>query len=55
MADGIIARVRGEAKPAGYDGTGSCWLEMGAGEVARVDVDFYTTPWHLHRPAHRCG
>ncbi|MFN8623450.1 MAG: FAD-dependent oxidoreductase [Chloroflexota bacterium] len=44
VADGIIARVRGEAEPAGYDGTGSCWLEMGAGEVARVDVDFYTTP-----------
>lgn len=44
VADGIVARIRGEVPPAGYDGTGSCWLEIGQGDVARVDVDFYTTP-----------
>lgn len=44
VAERIEARVRGDAEPAGYDGTGSCWLEFGRGDVARVDVDFYTTP-----------
>ena len=44
VADGIIARARGAAEPAGFDGTGSCWMEFGRGQVGRVDVDFFTTP-----------
>lgn len=44
VADHLIASVRGEATPPGYDGTGSCYIEFGAEGVARVDVDFFSTP-----------
>ncbi|HVF08170.1 MAG TPA: FAD-dependent oxidoreductase [Actinomycetota bacterium] len=44
VADQLIARVRGEAEPAGFDGTGACWIEFGDHEVGRVDVDFFSTP-----------
>ena len=33
VADQLIARVRGEQEPPGYDGTGACWMEFGAHEV----------------------
>jgi sulfide:quinone oxidoreductase len=46
VADQLVARVRGETEPPGYDGTGSCWIEFGGREVARVDVDFFSTPGH---------
>ena len=32
--------------PAGYDGTGSRYIEFGDEQVARVDVDFVSTPGH---------
>ena len=44
VADQLIARIRGETEPAGYDGTGACWIEFGDHEVGRVDVDFFSTP-----------
>jgi len=44
VADELIALIRGASAPAGYDGTGSCYIEFGGDEVARVDVDFYSTP-----------
>jgi sulfide:quinone oxidoreductase len=46
LADRLIARMRGESDPAGYDGTGACWIEFGDELVARVDVDFFSTPGH---------
>jgi sulfide:quinone oxidoreductase len=46
VADQLVARIRGESEPPGYDGTGSCWIEFGGREVARVDVDFFSTPGH---------
>jgi sulfide:quinone oxidoreductase len=46
VADQLIARLRGESEPPGYDGTGACWIEFGDQEVARVDVDFFSTPGH---------
>lgn len=46
VADQLIARIRGENEPPGYDGTGACWIEFGDHEVARVDVDFFSTPGH---------
>ena len=46
VADQLIARVRGESEPPGYDGTGSCYIEFGDDGVARVDVDFFSTPGH---------
>jgi sulfide:quinone oxidoreductase len=44
VADQLIARIRGADIPAGYDGTGSCYIEFGGEQVARVDVDFFSTP-----------
>ena len=44
VADQLIARIRGEAEPPGYDGTGACYIEFGDDEVGRVDVDFFSTP-----------
>lgn len=46
LADQLIARIHGVAEPPGYDGTGACWMEFGDHEVARVDVDFFSTPGH---------
>lgn len=44
VADQLIARIRGEAAPPDYDGTAACYVEFGDDEVARVDVDFFSTP-----------
>jgi len=46
VADQLIARVRVTSPPPGYDGKGSCYIEFGGHEVARVDVDFFSTPGH---------
>ena len=40
VAQQIISRVRGAATPAAYDGRGICYLELGHGMVAKVDVTF---------------
>lgn len=44
VAQGLIARLRGQDPPPGYDGLGSCYIEFGAGRVGRVDVDFLSGP-----------
>jgi sulfide:quinone oxidoreductase len=44
VAAEIIAHIRGDAAPAPYRGLGSCYLEFGSGEVARVDVEFLAGP-----------
>lgn len=44
VADEIAAEVRGDAAPPGYDGTASCYVDFGRDGVARVDVDFFSTP-----------
>ena len=46
VADQLIARIRGQAEPPDYDGTGACWIEFGDHQVGRVDVDFFSTPGH---------
>jgi sulfide:quinone oxidoreductase len=46
VADQLIARIRGANEPPGYDGRGACYIEFGGDEVARVDVDFFSTPGH---------
>ena len=46
VADQLIARIRGAVEPPGYDGKGACYIEFGGDEVARVDVDFFSTPGH---------
>jgi sulfide:quinone oxidoreductase len=44
VADHLIAQIREAEGAAAYDGRGSCYIELGAGEVARVDVDFLSGP-----------
>jgi sulfide:quinone oxidoreductase len=44
VAEQLIARLRGEPEPPGYDGTGTCYIEFGDRGVGRVDVDFFSTP-----------
>lgn len=44
LADQLIARTRGLDLPPGFDGTGACWIEFGDHEIARIDVDFFSTP-----------
>jgi sulfide:quinone oxidoreductase len=46
VADQLIARLRGESEPPGYDGKASCYIEFGDRGVARVDVDFFSIPGH---------
>jgi sulfide:quinone oxidoreductase len=40
----LIAVARGGEHPPPYDGRGSCYIEFGHGEVARVDIDFLSGP-----------
>jgi sulfide:quinone oxidoreductase len=44
VAESIVAQLAGGEPPAPYDGRGSCYIEFGAGRVARVDVDFLSGP-----------
>ena len=44
VASSLIARTRNGEQPRPYDGTGSCYIEFGAGRVGRVDVDFFSGP-----------
>ena len=40
VAEQIISRIRGGSSSATYDGHGTCYLEFGRDQVARVDVTF---------------
>ncbi|MGZ4333995.1 MAG: NAD(P)/FAD-dependent oxidoreductase [Gaiellaceae bacterium] len=44
VARSLTARLRDEEPPPAYDGRGSCYIEFGAGRVARVDIDFLSGP-----------
>ncbi len=44
VAKAIIAKIRGEEGPAPFRALGSCYLEFGGGQVARVDVEFLAGP-----------
>jgi sulfide:quinone oxidoreductase len=44
VAASLIADLQGGEQPAAYKGMGSCYVEFGAGRVARVDVDFLSGP-----------
>src|SRR2546430_16899312 len=46
VADQLISRIRGASEPPAYDGKGACYIEFGGDEVARVDVDFFSSPGH---------
>jgi sulfide:quinone oxidoreductase len=44
VAESLAASIRNGEQPEGYDGLGSCYIEFGAGQVGRVDVDFLSGP-----------
>ena len=44
LADHLIASFRGEGESAPFDGTGTCYLEMGDGRVGKVEADFLSGP-----------
>jgi sulfide:quinone oxidoreductase len=52
-AAAIIAAYKGSKNEATYTGAGSCYIEFGKGEVARVDVDFFSgpKPFGIHQEA----
>jgi sulfide:quinone oxidoreductase len=43
-AASIIAAFDNKSNTSVYTGAGSCYIEFGKGEVARVDVDFFSGP-----------
>ena len=44
VADGIVARFRGEEPGRRYEGEGNCYLEFGGGRVAKVEANFLGGP-----------
>ncbi len=44
VATTLIARLRNNEVPVTHKGTGSCYIEFGAGRIGRVDVDFLSDP-----------
>ncbi|MCX7300564.1 MAG: FAD-dependent oxidoreductase [Rhodobacterales bacterium] len=44
VAANIISRLRNEPETARNPGAGSCYIEIGANKIARVDVDFLSGP-----------
>ena len=44
VAANIIAGLRKQEQRARNPGKGSCYIEIGAGLIARVDVDFFSGP-----------
>ena len=44
VATTLIARLRNNEVPVTHKGTGSCYIEFGAGRIGRVDVDFFSDP-----------
>jgi sulfide:quinone oxidoreductase len=44
VAASIMAELDGGEQPAAYAGAGSCYVEFGHDQVARVDVDFLSGP-----------
>src|SRR5947207_3690614 len=55
VATTLIARLRNKEAPVTHAGTGSCYIEFGAGRIGRVDVDFFSNPDHpigtYHEPS----
>jgi sulfide:quinone oxidoreductase len=44
VATALIARLRDRHAPVTHAGTGSCYIEFGAGRIGRVDIDFFSNP-----------
>jgi sulfide:quinone oxidoreductase len=44
VADVLIAALKGGPAPAPYPGSATCYMEVGQGNVSRVDVNFFSGP-----------
>ena len=44
VATALVARIRGAGEGSLFGGTGSCYIEFGAGRIGRVDIDFFSGP-----------
>jgi hypothetical protein len=44
VVEDIVARIRGTAPPARYDGAGNCYVEFGGGLVGKVQANFLAGP-----------
>jgi sulfide:quinone oxidoreductase len=44
LGTSLIARLRGSGSAGVHAGTGSCYIEFGAGRIGRVDIDFLSGP-----------
>src|SRR5262249_30423353 len=44
VAENIAARLHGDGPKGRWDGAGGCYLEFGAGEVAKVEANFLSGP-----------
>jgi sulfide:quinone oxidoreductase len=44
LGTALIAELRGGGDRLAHAGTGSCYIEFGAGRIARVDIDFLSGP-----------
>jgi sulfide:quinone oxidoreductase len=44
LAETLIGRLRGTGDTGTHAGTGSCYIEFGADRIARVDIDFLSSP-----------
>ena len=54
VASALIAELRGGGERDAHTGTGSCYVEFGAGRIGRVDIDFFSGPsptGTLHEPS----
>ena len=56
VAEAIGASITGSGKPAGFDGHGGCFIEVGGGRAAFGSGNFYADPAPLvamHNPSRR--
>jgi sulfide:quinone oxidoreductase len=44
VADGIVARLRGDEPGRRYEGEGNCYIEFGGGRVAKIEANFLGGP-----------
>jgi len=44
VADGIVARFRGETSERRYEGEGNCYIEFGSGRVGKIEANFLGGP-----------
>ncbi len=44
VADGIVARLRGETSERRYEGEGNCYIEFGSGRVGKIEANFLGGP-----------